>query len=110
MTPTTHMIPIDLLLEYLHACAPVVARVSDRILPQDPLSTAVMPLVAALTVLELRLRHYQRTGRWGGVPPFLTTRKGPPLDRAQRIAPHNVLMLVPRWAARSLTDDRPKEA
>jgi hypothetical protein len=47
MTP--HTIPVDLLLEYLNACQPVVARVSDRICPHDPLSTAVVPLVACVS-------------------------------------------------------------
>lgn len=85
MTP--RMIPVDLLLEYLHACAPVVARVSDRICPHDPLSTAVMTLVAALTVLERSVRHYQRHGKWAGTPVFLTA--GTPDTRKA------VLMLVP---------------
>jgi hypothetical protein len=82
------MIPVDLLLAYLHACAPVVARVSDQIRPHDPLSTAVMPLVAALTVLERSVRRYRRHGTWDGTPVFLTA--GTPATRKAvlRLVPH----------------------
>jgi hypothetical protein len=82
------MIPVALLLEYLHACAPVVARVSDQIRPHDPLSTAVMPLVAAVTVLERAVRQYRRHGTWAGTPVFLTAQA--PSDPRKP-----VLMLVP---------------
>ncbi len=84
---TARTIPVDLLLEYLRACQPMVARVSDRIRPHDPLSTAVMPLLAAFTVLERSLRQYRRQGTWTGTPVFLTAGT-PDTHKA-------VLMLVP---------------
>ena len=84
---TTRTLSIDLLLEYLNACQPVVTRVSDEIRPHDPLSTAVMPLVAAITVLERSVRRYRRRGTWAGTPVFLTAQ--PPNPRKP------LLMLVP---------------
>ncbi len=85
---TTRTIPIELLLEYLKACQPVVARVSDRIRPHDPLSTAVMPLVAAFTLLEQAVRQYQRQGKWAGTPVFLTTQMANPRKPMLMLVPH----------------------
>ena len=91
------MIPVDLLIEYLHACAPVVTRVSDQIRPHDPLSTAVMPLVAAVTVLKQSVRRYRRHGTWDGTPVFLTaTAPAPPRP------PQDGPPLLPPWAAEYL--------
>ena len=71
MTKRHPQIPVTCLLEYLKACRPLLGRVSDELRSNSRLSNVAMHLISAVSVLDIHLHRYQRTGLWDGPPPFL---------------------------------------
>ncbi len=103
-------IPIALILEYLKACSPVTSRVSGQIRLDDPLSKAVVPLVAAVTVLEQSVRTYRRSGHWDGVPTFLAAMAAEPIPAVQSIDSDHAMELTPWWISKLLQVTQDKDS